>query len=154
MKPDFGWTGWEPLPLEFCNDALPKLKTLNVSIPREIQNDCDAGDRSYITNATAFQSTYCYIIAAVTELTSCLEATAAFAGQVLLKKNAHAIVRHLFYPKSLFFSYLFSLLLADDGSRSLLGTTSTTVGWPWTRMASSGSRKPGRTCTAKESSRT
>jgi hypothetical protein len=35
---------------------LPKLKADGVAIPREIQNDCDAGDRAAISNATIEES--------------------------------------------------------------------------------------------------
>lgn len=31
---------------------MPKLKADGVQIPREIQNDCDPGDRQAISNAT------------------------------------------------------------------------------------------------------
>ena len=49
---DYGWTGWQPLPLDFCNNALPNLVAAGVDISREIQNDCDPGDRQAISNAT------------------------------------------------------------------------------------------------------
>lgn len=55
---DFGWTGWTPAPLSFCNDVMPKLMAKNITIPREVQNDCDPGDRTYIVNATALQSKF------------------------------------------------------------------------------------------------
>lgn len=49
---DYGWTGWQPLPLDFCNNVLPKLINDGVQVSREIQNDCDPGDRLAISNAT------------------------------------------------------------------------------------------------------
>jgi hypothetical protein len=52
---DFGWTGWEPANEHFCNNVMPVLQAQNLTIPRSVQNDCDAGDRSYLTNATALQ---------------------------------------------------------------------------------------------------
>jgi hypothetical protein len=55
---DFGWTGWVPAPLSFCNNVMPRLQAANITIPREIQNDCDPGDRSDIGNATAFQGIF------------------------------------------------------------------------------------------------
>lgn len=53
---DYGWTGWQPLPLDFCNTALPKLQADNITIPRDLQNDCDPGDRAAISNATIEES--------------------------------------------------------------------------------------------------
>lgn len=55
---DYGWTGWQPLPLSFCNDVVPKLIANGVTIPGEIQNDCDPGDRYDIRNATIEQSRF------------------------------------------------------------------------------------------------
>jgi hypothetical protein len=55
---DFGWTGWRPAPLSFCNDVMPKLIAKNITIPREVQNDCDPGDRTYVANATALQGKF------------------------------------------------------------------------------------------------
>ncbi|KAF4165907.1 hypothetical protein CNMCM6936_007210 [Aspergillus lentulus] len=52
---DFGWTGWKPAPLSFCNGVMPRLIANNITIPREVQNDCDPGDRAAISNATALQ---------------------------------------------------------------------------------------------------
>ena len=37
---------------------MPKLEALGVTIPNEVRNDCDPGDKSYITNATALQSNF------------------------------------------------------------------------------------------------
>lgn len=53
---DYGWTGWQPLPLEFCNNATAKLQAAGVDIPRDLQNDCDPGDRQAIINATIEES--------------------------------------------------------------------------------------------------
>ncbi|KAL1982735.1 hypothetical protein VTN96DRAFT_917 [Rasamsonia emersonii] len=72
---DYGWTGWTPLPVSFCNDVLPQLQKANVTIPREVQNDCDPGDRTYITNATALQ-----------------ENTASYIGEVCAQKNCSAFI--------------------------------------------------------------
>ncbi|KAH8694144.1 putative tartrate-resistant acid phosphatase type 5 precursor [Talaromyces proteolyticus] len=72
---DFGWTGWEPANLHFCNEVLPVLQAHNLTIPRDVQNDCDPGDRAYITNATALQ-----------------ESTATYIGDVCEKKDCKAFV--------------------------------------------------------------
>ncbi|KNG80586.1 hypothetical protein ANOM_010985 [Aspergillus nomiae NRRL 13137] len=72
---DYGWTGWQPLPLDFCNNVLPRLKADGVDIPREIQNDCDAGDRNAISNATIEETK-----------------TAQYIEQVCLMKNCSAFV--------------------------------------------------------------
>jgi hypothetical protein len=53
---DFGWSGWTPLPIYFCDEILPKLIADGIPIPREVQNDCDPGDRTFIGNATVLQS--------------------------------------------------------------------------------------------------
>lgn len=53
---DYGWTGWQPLPLNFCNNVLSKLEADDVEIPKAILNDCDAGDRLDISNATIEES--------------------------------------------------------------------------------------------------
>lgn len=53
---DYGWTGWQPLPLDFCNNVLSKLEADGVEIPKAIMNDCDAGDRLDISNATIEES--------------------------------------------------------------------------------------------------
>lgn len=53
---DYGWTGWQPLPLDFCNNVLSKLEADGVEIPKAILNDCDAGDRLDISNATIEES--------------------------------------------------------------------------------------------------
>lgn len=42
--------------MNFCDNVMPRLIANNITIPREIQNDCDAGDRGNIKNATADQS--------------------------------------------------------------------------------------------------
>ncbi|KAJ9204592.1 hypothetical protein DTO164E3_1767 [Paecilomyces variotii] len=68
---DFGWTGWNPAPATFCNDVMPKLQAANITIPRELQNDCDAGDRAAINNATALQADTASYIGQVCELKGC-----------------------------------------------------------------------------------
>ncbi|GAD91496.1 tartrate-resistant acid phosphatase type 5 precursor, putative [Paecilomyces variotii No. 5] len=72
---DFGWTGWNPAPATFCSDIMPKLQAANITIPRELQNDCDPGDRTYINNATALQTD-----------------TASYIGQVCERKGCSAFV--------------------------------------------------------------
>lgn len=52
---DYGWTGWNPAPDHFCYEILPQLEAAGIAIPKEVQNDCDPGDRLYISNATALQ---------------------------------------------------------------------------------------------------
>jgi hypothetical protein len=44
--------------VNFCNNVMPRLIANNITIPRELQNDCDAGDRGSIANATAEQSMF------------------------------------------------------------------------------------------------
>jgi tartrate-resistant acid phosphatase type 5 len=34
---------------------MAQLESANITIPNEIINDCDPGDKQYITNATALQ---------------------------------------------------------------------------------------------------
>ncbi|KAJ5745271.1 hypothetical protein N7520_010453 [Penicillium odoratum] len=72
---DYGWTGWQPLPLDFCNNAFSKLEADGVEIPKAIQNDCDAGDRLDISNATIEETR-----------------TASYIEKVCLKKNCSAFV--------------------------------------------------------------
>ncbi|KAJ5715706.1 uncharacterized protein N7483_012887 [Penicillium malachiteum] len=72
---DYGWTGWQPLPLDFCNNVLAKLEADGVEIPKAIQNDCDAGDRLDISNATIEETR-----------------TASYIEKVCLKKNCSAFV--------------------------------------------------------------
>ncbi|CAI7675857.1 hypothetical protein N7533_002095 [Penicillium manginii] len=86
---DYGWTGWEPASLNFCNNVMPRLITNNITIPRELQNDCDPGDRGNIVNATAEQT-----------------ATASYIGKVCAMKNCSAIVSvgDNFYSSAIDFS--------------------------------------------------
>jgi len=42
--------------LNFCNNVLPNLEADGVEIPKAILNDCDAGDRLDISNATIEES--------------------------------------------------------------------------------------------------
>ncbi|OBT50824.1 hypothetical protein VE04_09337 [Pseudogymnoascus sp. 24MN13] len=86
---DFGWTGWEPAPVNFCNNVMPRLIANNITIPREIQNDCDAGDRGNIKNATADQM-----------------ATASYIEKVCAKKDCDAFVSvgDNFYSSAIDFS--------------------------------------------------
>lgn len=48
--------------MNFCNNVMPRLIANNITIPREIQNDCDAGDRGNIKNATADQSMLSFLL--------------------------------------------------------------------------------------------
>ncbi|KAJ5489753.1 hypothetical protein N7539_004643 [Penicillium diatomitis] len=72
---DYGWTGWQPLPLEFCKNVLPKLQSAGVTVPKEIVNDCDPGDRLAIGNATIEE-----------------RRTAKYIEKVCLKKDCAAFV--------------------------------------------------------------
>ncbi|KAJ5613908.1 hypothetical protein N7528_007562 [Penicillium herquei] len=72
---DYGWTGWQPLPLDFCNNVLPTLEATGMEIPKAIQNDCDAGDRLDISNATIEETR-----------------TASYIEKVCLMKNCSAFV--------------------------------------------------------------
>jgi tartrate-resistant acid phosphatase type 5 len=72
---DYGWTGWRPNDDHFCYEILPKLEAAGITIPREVQNDCDPGDRMYIANATAFQMD-----------------TSAYIGQICAMKNCSAFI--------------------------------------------------------------
>ncbi|KAK9370599.1 Metallo-dependent phosphatase-like protein [Lipomyces kononenkoae] len=72
---DYGWTGWTPSPNHFCLEVLPQLQAANISIPTEVMNDCDPGDRTYITNATTLQTD-----------------TASYVGQVCSMKNCSAFI--------------------------------------------------------------
>ncbi|KAF7167244.1 hypothetical protein CNMCM6106_002875 [Aspergillus hiratsukae] len=61
---DYGWTGWNPAPLSFCNEVMPKLIAQNITIPREVQNDCDAGDpetASYVGQVCAMKGCSAFI---------------------------------------------------------------------------------------------
>ncbi|KIX99671.1 uncharacterized protein Z520_04306 [Fonsecaea multimorphosa CBS 102226] len=72
---DYGWTGWVPSPDHFCLEVLPLLQSANITVPNEVINDCDPGDKSYITNATALQLD-----------------TSAYVGQVCAVKNCSAFI--------------------------------------------------------------
>lgn len=61
-KSDYGWFGFRPLPLHFCNEVLPNLKAAGITIPKEIQNDCDPGDRADAFNASAFQGGFGFAV--------------------------------------------------------------------------------------------
>ncbi|GIC90152.1 uncharacterized protein Aud_006584 [Aspergillus udagawae] len=92
---DFGWTGWKPAPLSFCNDVMPRLIAKNITIPREVQNDCDPGDRAAVTNATALQGKSRQPI--LQKLKACFPNTrpadtAAYIGKVCETKNCSAFV--------------------------------------------------------------
>ena len=50
---------------------MPKLVAAGIAIPRELQNDCDPGDRTYINNATALQTDTASYIGQVCELKGC-----------------------------------------------------------------------------------
>ncbi|PMD47125.1 Metallo-dependent phosphatase [Hyaloscypha variabilis F] len=72
---DYGWTGWVPSPDNFCFDVLPTLGAAGITVPNEVVNDCDPGDKQYITNATALQTD-----------------TAAYVGQICAMKNCSAFL--------------------------------------------------------------
>jgi hypothetical protein len=59
---DYGWFGFRPLPLHFCNEVLPNLKAAGIAIPREVQNDCDPGDRADAFNASIFQGGFGFTV--------------------------------------------------------------------------------------------
>ncbi|RHZ53434.1 uncharacterized protein CDV56_104911 [Aspergillus thermomutatus] len=90
---DFGWTGFQPAPLSFCNDVMPRLIAENITIPREVQNDCDPGDRAAVSNATALQGKFQYSrLSMFALLTLGTADTAAYIGKVCEKKNCSAFV--------------------------------------------------------------
>ncbi|TKA34603.1 hypothetical protein B0A54_13747 [Friedmanniomyces endolithicus] len=72
---DYGWAGWQPSPDDFCLKVLPYLESLGVHSPNEVRNDCDPGDKQYITNATQMQMD-----------------TSAYVGQICAMKNCSAFI--------------------------------------------------------------
>ncbi len=72
---DYGWAGWQPSPDDFCLKVLPYLESLGVHPPNEVRNDCDPGDKQYITNATQMQMD-----------------TSAYVGQICAMKNCSAFI--------------------------------------------------------------
>ena len=72
---------------------MPKLIADNITIPREVQNDCDPGDRTYIKNATALQSE-----SILFQVESCIDTdddiadTASYIGDICSTKNCSAFV--------------------------------------------------------------
>ncbi|GIJ85228.1 hypothetical protein Asppvi_004084 [Aspergillus pseudoviridinutans] len=70
--------GWKPAPLSFCNDVMPRLIAKNITIPREVQNDCDPGDR-------AAKPEVCFPNTQPAD-------TAAYIRNVCAKKNCSAFV--------------------------------------------------------------
>ncbi|EJT96923.1 tartrate-resistant acid phosphatase type 5 precursor [Dacryopinax primogenitus] len=72
---DYGWTGWIPAPDHFCLEVMADLKAAGITVPNELVNDCDPGDKAYINNATALQTD-----------------TANYIGQVCTMKNCSAII--------------------------------------------------------------
>ncbi|KAK9489597.1 Metallo-dependent phosphatase-like protein [Lipomyces doorenjongii] len=72
---DYGWVGWTPVPDHFCLEVLPELVADGITIPNEVLNDCDPGDKSSLANATVFQTD-----------------TAAYIGQVCSMKNCSAFI--------------------------------------------------------------
>ena len=72
---DYGWTGWQPSPDHFCLEVLPLLESAGIATSNEVINDCDPGDKSFITNATALQLD-----------------TSAYVGQVCAIKNCSAFI--------------------------------------------------------------
>jgi len=55
--------------------VLAKLQAANITIPNELVNDCDPGDKQYIVNATALQ-----------------QDTAQYIGQICTLKNCSAFI--------------------------------------------------------------
>ncbi|KAH8807592.1 putative tartrate-resistant acid phosphatase type 5 precursor [Xylogone sp. PMI_703] len=86
---DYGWTGWTPSPDHFCLEVMPELIAANITIPNEVKNDCDPGDKQYVGNATALQLD-----------------TASYVGQVCAIKNCSAFISvgDNFYDSGLDFS--------------------------------------------------
>ncbi|KIM96351.1 hypothetical protein OIDMADRAFT_33011 [Oidiodendron maius Zn] len=72
---DYGWTGWAPSPDNFCFEIMPQLEAAGITVPNEVINDCDPGDKQYITNATALQMD-----------------TSSYVGQVCALKNCSAFL--------------------------------------------------------------
>jgi len=54
---------------------MAKLQAANITIPNELVNDCDPGDKMYIVNATALQ-----------------QDTAQYIGQICTMKNCSAFI--------------------------------------------------------------
>ncbi|KAG6807530.1 hypothetical protein H0H92_007166 [Tricholoma furcatifolium] len=50
---------------------MPQLEAANITIPNEVINDCDAGDRTYVNNATALQEDTATYIGQVCEMKGC-----------------------------------------------------------------------------------
>ena len=75
LREDYGWAGWEPSPDDFCLRVLPHLESVGVKPPNEVVNDCDPGDKQYITNATQLQMD-----------------TSAYVGQICALKNCSAFI--------------------------------------------------------------
>lgn len=90
---DYGWFGFRPLPLHFCNEVMPKLKHAGIVIPTEVQNDCDPGDRANAFNASAFQGKYSNISRVLNVFVLYLTVeTANYIAQVCAIKNCSAFV--------------------------------------------------------------
>jgi len=54
---------------------MAKLQAANITIPNELVNDCDPGDKAYIVNASALQMD-----------------TAQYIGQICTMKNCSAFI--------------------------------------------------------------
>jgi len=93
---DYGWAGWQPSPDKFCLEVLPQLEAMGVNVSGEVRNDCDPGDKQYITNATQLQCEVPHHSwrKIKCSLKSCSVETSAYVGQICAMKNCSAFVRH------------------------------------------------------------
>jgi hypothetical protein len=73
---------------------MPRLIANNITIPREVQNDCDPGDRAAVSNATALQGRFQHQSskAKVRSTNPRPADTAAYIGKVCEKKNCSAFL--------------------------------------------------------------
>ena len=137
---DYGWIGWVPGPYNFCNNVLPKLQALNLSVPNELVNDCDPGDRSYDINATALQS----------------KLIRPLLGSKLTFHSGHSSIHwtNLHNEELQCFCEYFWVVLAERRSwsisRSQLEITFTIPVLVLQQLELTDSRKLGWTCIAKE----
>lgn len=113
---DYGWTGWAPSPDNFCFEVMPQLEAAGITVPNEVINDCDPGDKQYITNATALQSKPTRLSKMNTFNWLKLVDTSSYVGQVCALKNCSAFV-----------GFLYSLLDSANDHSSPLVTTSMTA---------------------------
>jgi hypothetical protein len=73
---------------------MPHLIANNITIPREVQNDCDPGDRAAVSNATALQGRFQHQSSKdkVRSTNPRPADTAAYIGKVCEKKNCSAFL--------------------------------------------------------------